>query len=352
MNRRGWWTVVLAGWLTGLAACGRTNAPDPTAEAPSAPAPTRAAESAVPEADQTFAMIPKQKDNPVFAYARQAAEQRAEELGVELLWDGPPSNDPAAQASLIETFVSQGVDGIAVSASNPETLKRAIDKAVEAGVPVVTWDSDAPNSQRAAFYGIDDEATGRMLGEELVALLPEGGKVAILSGVPGAENLERRVRGARAVLEAADGIEVLPVVYGDDDIPRSVEAIADTMAEHPDLAGWVLVGGWPLFARNGLDAVEPGRTKVVAVDPLPETWPWIEDGHVQVIVGQKVFGWGRESVNLLHALATGQPIDADENGFVDSGVDIVVPEATGRYADERYTPLAAYREQFEAAGAR
>lgn len=305
-----------------------------------------------PPAGLTFAVIPKQLDNVVFSYARSAAEQRAAELGVKLLWDAPAQSDEAKQAEVFETYVEQKVDGIAVSCINPDIMQRVIDQAVAQGIHVTTWDSDSPGSKREAFYGMDDYATGKLLGEELAALLPDGGTVALLSGVQGAQNLEERLRGATEVLGANPKLTILDPVYCNDDVHQSVQLINDVMAAHPTLAGWVLVGGWPLFANDGLNAIKPGETKVVAVDPLPEAQRWIRDGYVQVCVGQKIFGWGSESVNLLFALARGEAVKGlKPNGFVDSGVDIVVAAKTGRYAAERYLALDDYARQFPATGA-
>lgn len=133
-----------------------------------------------------FAIIPKQLDNPVFNYAKMGALGAAAKLGnVEIYWNAPETNDEAKQAQIFETYVRQQVDGIAVSCVNAEIMRRVIDRAVEAGIPVVTWDSDSPNSKRQAFYGMDDYEAGKVIGEELAKLIGGKGKVAILSGVQG-----------------------------------------------------------------------------------------------------------------------------------------------------------------------
>lgn len=345
------WVTMLMG-LALLAGCGKPQ-PEPPAQPAKAPSKTetKPAKSAGPDAKgKRFAVIPKQLDNPVFSYAKQGADAACTELGAKLLWDAPVSADAAKQAQMIETYVGQKVDGIAVSCTNPETLKRAIDKAVDAKIPVVCWDSDAPKSKRQAFYGVDDFGTGKILGEELAALLPKGGKVMILSGVQGAENLEQRVKGVKEALSANKDIKVMGTLYCQDQIIAAVHNIRDTMTQTKDLAGWVLVGGWPMFAQNGLDAIKPGVTKVVAVDPLPQAQKWLENGTVQVCVGQKVFGWGAESVRILAALAAGQPVpNANDKGFVNSGVDLVVAKKEGRYNNAKYVDLASYRKQFDAA---
>ena len=108
-----------------------------------------------------FAVIPKVVDHPVFHYARTGAE-----LGnVDIEWRGPDSADELRQKEILESFIAQRVDGIAISTLNGDFLTDTINKAMDAGIPVVTWDSDAPKSKRIAFYGVDDRAAGRRLGE-------------------------------------------------------------------------------------------------------------------------------------------------------------------------------------------
>ena len=325
-----------------LAAAAAIAAGCQKADQPAAGGKTQAKAKAV------FAVIPKQKDNPVFSYARAGAMAKAKELGVEVIWDAPERNDEVKQAQILETFVRQGLDGIAVSCSNPHVLKKAIDKAADAGIPVVTWDSDSPESKRSAFFGVNDYECGRIIGEELGQQIGGKGKVALMSGVQGAQNLTTRLKGCTDVFKAKyPDIKVVTTAYCDDDVPKSVLLITSVMAEHPDLAGWGMVGGWPLFAKNGLNAITPGKTKVVSVDPLPECWPWIEKGYAQVMIGQKVFDWGGKSVELLNKLHKGEKLaEADAKGFVDSGVDIVVLDKTKVKDPSRYISLADYKAMF------
>lgn len=298
----------------------------------------------------SFAIIPKQLDNPVFNYAKLGALGAANKLGnVTIYWDAPQTNDETKQAQIFETYVRQKVDGIAVSCVNAEIMRRVIDKAVEQGIPVVTWDSDSPNSKRQAFYGMNDYEAGKALGEELALLLNGKGKVAILSGVQGAQNLTSRIQGVMDVLNTYPNIRVTTTVYCNDDATRAESLINSVMRQHPDLAGWAMVGGWALFTKTGLSGIKPGVTKVVAVDPLEGyPWMWIEKGYVQVCIGQKVFDWGAKSVEMLYHLAQGRGIpQADEKGFVNSGLDIVVLDKS-RFTDpSRYISLEDYKKMFE-----
>ena len=84
-----------------------------------------------------------------------------------------------------------------------------------------------------------------------------------------------------------------------DDAVRVAEIIASATQRYPDLDGWLSVGGWPVFVRNALDPVDPAKTKVVAFDTIPPAPDLLRAGKVQLLVGQKYFGWGEESVKLL-----------------------------------------------------
>ncbi len=275
-----------------------------------------------------FAFLPKALSIPVFEYARIGAERAARELGgIEILWRAPEITDELRQKEILESFITQRVDGIAVSALNGDLLTRPIDAAVEAGIPVVTWDSDAPRSKRAAFYGVNDFEAGRILGLGLVRLLGGQGKVAILSSL-GADNLQKRLEGARSALDEAEGIEIVEVYDVKDDAVRAAEIIASATQAHPDLDGWLSVGGWPVFLRNALDPVDPERTKVVAFDTIPPAPQLVREGRVQLLVGQKYFGWGYESVKLLARLARGETL---EQTHYYSGVDVVTKENLDAY---------------------
>src|SRR5687767_14936716 len=95
-----------------------------------------------------FAVIPKALNLPVFNYAKIGAERAAKELGnVEVIWRAPEAADELKQKEILESFITQKVDGIAISCNNGDFLTDTINKAMEAGIPVVTWDADAPKSK-------------------------------------------------------------------------------------------------------------------------------------------------------------------------------------------------------------
>ena len=122
--------------------------------------------------------------------------------------------------------------------------------------------------------------------------------MAIITSL-GADNLQKRLEGARAALKAHPDMTIVEEFDVKDDAVRVAEVIASASQRYPDLDGWLSVGGWPVFVRNALDPVDPARTKVVAFDTIPPAPDLLRAGKVQLLVGQKYFGWGEESVRLL-----------------------------------------------------
>lgn len=301
-----------------FSACGRTETGGGASNAPAQP-------------KLRFAVIPKALDIPVFAYAKVGAERAAAELGnVEILWNAPTTADQLRQKEILESFITQRVDGIAISALNGDFLASTINRAIDAGIPVVTWDSDAPNSRRIAFYGVDDFRSGQILGEQAIALLNGTGTVALITSV-GATNLQRRLDGVRDALAKAPGIRIAEIYDIKEDAVRAGELISTGTRRYPGLGAWISVGGWPVFTRNALDAVDPARTKVISFDTVQPALDLMRAGKVHVLLGQKYFGWGEEPVKLLYAITQGRMPAA---AIIDSGVDIVTPANVERYAEQ------------------
>src|SRR5437867_3760578 len=186
-----------------------------------------------------FAVIPKALDIPVFNYAKVGAEREAAKRGdVEVIWRGSENADQLRQKEILESFITQHVDGIAISCLNGDFLTETINRAIDAGIPVVTWDADAPKSKRLAFYGVDDLAAGRILGDQAAALLGGTGTVAIITSV-GATNLERRLQGVRDALATHPRIRIVETYDIKEDPVRCGEIIASGTNRYPDLGAWI-----------------------------------------------------------------------------------------------------------------
>jgi ribose transport system substrate-binding protein len=275
-----------------------------------------------------FAVMPKSLDLPVFNYAKTGAEREAKKLGnIEIIWRAPETADQLRQKEILESFITQRVDGIAISCTNGDFLTDTINKAVDAGIPVVTWDADAPKSKRIAYYGVDDFAAGKIMGDETGKVLGGKGTVAIITSV-GAYNLQRRLDGVQESLKKYPGIKVVEIFDIKEDAVRCAEIIATATNKYPDLSAWIAVGGWPVFTRNALDPVNPKKTKFICFDTIPPAPDIMRSGKVQVLIGQKYFGWGSESVRILADAKAGK---LPPNPIIDSGVDVVTPENLDEY---------------------
>jgi len=276
-----------------------------------------------------FAVIPKALDLPVFDYARKGAERAAKELGnVEVIWRGPETGDQLKQKEILEAFITQRVDGIAISCLNGDFLTEAINRAVDSGIPVVTWDADAPNSKRLAFYGVDDKTGGRIMAEEAVKLLNGKGTVALMTSM-GATNLQRRLDGVLEVLAKYPDIKIVETFDVKEDTVKAAELIATGTNRYPNLGAWISVGGWPVFTRNALVPV-PKSTFVVSFDTIQPAPQLLKEGRVQILIGQKYFGWGIEPVKMLADIKAGKMPPAK---VIDSGVDVVRQDNVDAYIE-------------------
>lgn len=267
-----------------------------------------AADPSVPPPEVVrIGLVAKSESNPVFQAARVGAEDAARELGktlgvkIEVLWRTPADEDAQKQATFIEQLAVVGVDGIAISCSDASKVTAAIDKAVAGGIAVLCFDSDAPASKRFACHAIDDVECGAALMRELAAVLgPAGGKVAVLAGNQTAPNLQARVRGVREEAARHANITIVDVYYHKETAQDAAAKVQEVQTANPDIAGWAMVGGWPLFS-DALMNWKPGEVKIVAVDALPAQLKYVEAGIVQVLLAQRVYHWGYRSVEILTA---------------------------------------------------
>jgi ribose transport system substrate-binding protein len=257
-------------------------------------------------ADRTIVigLVAKSQGNPVFQAARVGAEDAAREIGakrhlnIKIDWRTPNEEDAQKQADAIEQLVLAGAEGISVSCSDANKLTDSINRAVDNGVPVATFDSDAPASKRFVTYGVDDIECGKQTMEELAKVMHGKGIVAILAGNQNAPNLQRRVQGAKEVAKKFPGITIRDVYYHKETPQDAAAKVEQVMQANPDITGWCMIGGWPLFTENALKW-HPGTVQCVSVDALPAQLAYIRSGHVPVLLAQQCYEWGHRTVELL-----------------------------------------------------
>jgi ribose transport system substrate-binding protein len=279
-----------------------------------------------------FAVVPKAMNNPFFDVARDGCLKRAKELGnVECIYKGPIEHEPATQAQIIQDFITQKVDGLAISVADVAAMTKSIDAAAAAGIPVITFDADAPGSKRQAYIGTNNKDFGVALGKQLLQLRPDGGKYAMVSGGPGAKNLAERVDGVREALKGSKWVEVQgSPTFCNDDSTLAIQQMTDLRTATPDLAAIVPVGGWPMFAPEGFKAfvnknkkdIDSGKLTLVVADTLKMQLELLRDGYANALVGQRPFEMGEKAMDTLLAIKKGEKVPE----IVYTGLDLVTKD--------------------------
>jgi ribose transport system substrate-binding protein len=262
------------------------------------------ASQAAEKKSYTLGMIAKSQGNQFFEAARAGANAAAREIGgehgisIKIDWRTPNEEDAQKQADYVEQMVLGGVDGIIISSSDANKLTDAIDRAVARGIPVLTFSGDVPASRRFLALGVDDFKCGEQTFVELAKLMKGKGVVAAIDGNPNAANLQQRAAGFRSAAKAYPGIKVLDIYYHKETPQDAVARIEQVMQAHPEITGWGLLGGWPLFTDKALNW-PPGSIFCVAVDALPPELAYVRSKHVQLLLSQDVYGYGYNSVVRL-----------------------------------------------------
>jgi ribose transport system substrate-binding protein len=264
----------------------------------------------------SFAIVPKSLNNPYFDLSRDGCMDEAKKLGnVKCIYTGPVNQDAAAEVQTIQDLITRGVDGIAISVADEGSVQRVIAHGRAAGIPIITFDADAPNSARQVYVGTDNLQLGKDLAQQLVKAHPTPGTYAMISGGPAAANLAQRVVGVREVLGKAGWKEVSgSPTFCNDDSALGIQQMADLMTGNPSLSAIVAVGGWPLFTENAYNAfydkhkaaIDGGQLTIVSADTLPAELNEVKAGEVAALVGQQPYAMGAKAMDILLALKEGK----------------------------------------------
>jgi ribose transport system substrate-binding protein len=300
VNRQKWSVVAGAALALSVAACGGGNSGTTQQSAPAGGTPAGANKG-----ELKIAVIAKSSTNPVFLSARTGAEAAAKELSqqsgvpVEIAWLTPPAEDGQVQAQRIAQAVNEGAGAILISCSDAGKVTGAINDAVGRGVPVMTFDSDAPESKRFAFYGVDDIKTGKAVMDELAKQMGEKGSIAILAGNQNAPNLRKRVEGVKEAAKAYPNMKIVDTFYHIETPQDAAAEVIRAQNAYPQIQGWAMIGGWPLFTPTLLTDLDASKVKIVSVDALPAELAYVDKGLAPVLLAQPVYQWGYIGVKTI-----------------------------------------------------
>ncbi len=268
--------------------------------------------------------------NEFAPFIKAGVERAARELGVDAVMVGPVGAAADQQVAELENLIQAGVDGIAISSASTDALAPLINRAVEMGIPVVTYNTDNPSSNRLAFAGQDLVQSGREAGELMAKVLGGNGNVLITTLDAAAQWSLDRESGAREALANYPGIKVVSTVNTGTEPQQIYASIENAMLANPNVDGILSLeccstpAAGEYVKRNNLAS----QVKVVGFDLLPATVGLVQEGIVSATIDQNPEQQGFEAVRMLVDALHGQTV-AD----VDTGVKVYDIDNIQEYLD-------------------
>ncbi len=255
------------------------------------------------------------KASDYWQMVRSGAEKADAELeNVELVFKVPYTGTAKDQEAMImEATMKDRVGAMAVSPIDPAGQKKRLNEAAKNAV-FITLDSDAPDSDRIAYVGVDTRTAGREAGELVKKALPQGGKIMAFVGRAELENAKEKFEGLKEALQGSK-VEILGLMADEASQMKAEENANEAIQKHPDLAG--MVGLWSYNGPAILTAVKrakkTGQIKIVCFDEEADTLAGIQEGTIFATVIQQPFEIGYRSVQVMSKLLQGDKSVVPEN---------------------------------------
>lgn len=262
-------------------------------------------------AQERIALVVKTLGNGFFDAAAKGAEEAAAEIGgVEVIYTGPTSATAEGQIEIVNSLIAQNVDAIAISANDPDALVPALKKAMDRGIKVLSWDSGvAPEGRQLHLNPSDTDLIGETIIKLAADYLPDGGDVAILSASSTATNQNAWIDAAKKLMpEKFPNINLVSVVYGDDDSVKSTNEAKGLIASYPDLDAIIAptTVGVVAAAQVVTDEGLIGKINVTGLALPSEFKQFIDNGSSQAVALWNPIDLGYSAVQLAHQLIEGK----------------------------------------------
>lgn len=263
----------------------------------------------------TVAMMPKQKGNAYFIACRKGADEAAKELGINLLWDGPTDTDPAEQNKVIDTWITRGVDVLAIAVENREGLSTVLRKAKQKGIKVVTWDSDAEPDARDFFINqATPDGIAHTLMDTAAKVLGGKGEFAIIMATLTAANqIDWRQRIEARLADKYPDIKLAVVRPCDDKQAKAFEEAGNILNAYPSVK--LIMGICSPSVPGAGEAVKQSGRKDVSVIGLSlpnDNKRYVHEGITKAVILWNTADLGYLTVHAAKALHEGslKPGDA------------------------------------------
>jgi ribose transport system substrate-binding protein len=271
------------------------------------------------DSDEHYIFVAANVQVPYWQAAAAGFSKAGEQMKVQSIFVGPNSYDPKAERGALQEAVRKKPTGILLAVTDPALLKDDIDKAIAAGIPVITWDSDAPGSKRLFFIGTNNYQAGLTGGQRLAQELKGKGNVVVFT-MPEQRNMQDRLRGYRDALERQSGIKVTRVVDIQGDPRIAFDTTTQIVGKERDKVDAFVC----LEAQSGkevagvLNSYHVTGKVVMAMDTDPETLDWIQKGMIAGTIAQKPYTMAFVGLQMLDGLHHNKPPSLDTDWSKDS----------------------------------
>jgi ribose transport system substrate-binding protein len=240
------------------------------------------------EQEERYVFVASNVNLPYWQEAQAGLTDAAKQLGVKSELTGPEKFDPQEQLRAFQKVVESKPAGIMISVTRPELFLDAINAAIAQGIPVITVDSDAPNSKRVMFVGTDNFRAGGESAKRMADILKGQGQVVVIT-IPGQLNVDERLRGVNETLKKYPGIKIVQAIDDKGDPRVANDNIAALLKAKAKIDGIISLeasgGSGAAEALHRLDIKIP----IVGFDKDPETLDWIDRGGITATVTQKPY---------------------------------------------------------------
>lgn len=256
-----------------------------------------------------FVLIPEEIRNPYWQMVKEGADEAGKENNAIVEYTGPLQTSISEHILYIDEAISSKVDGIITQGLNPAQMTGIINKAVQHGIPVITIDTDAPDSERAAYVGTNNYQAGMEAGLALAKAMDGKANVGIIIGSNVSANQQERVSGFKAALKNYPNIKIAAIEVSDISQIQAAEKTFDIYREHPDVDAFF---GASALDALGIASITPSKlTKrpfIIGFDDLPDTLTLIKEDQIDETVAQQPYLMGYKSVQLMVELLQGKKI--------------------------------------------
>lgn len=290
------------------------------------------------EVDEKYVMVTFQAGMDYWKRGIKGFEDAAKVLNVSVEYRGATQYDANEENTVLEQVIAKKPAGIAVTAINPEALSATIDKAVQAGIPVVLFDSNTKDSKVRTFLGTDNRSAGATAANQLAKLIEGTGKVAIITR-PGQLNHQERTDGFIDTLKSSyPNIQVVAIENGKGDQAESEQATRRIIQQVPDLNGiFATEANGGIGVGNALlQTGKAGKIKVIGFDTDKGTLDMVKNGVLSETLAQGTWNMGYWSLQYLFHLHHGLGDSNGESGnqlpvYTDTGISVVTKTNVDSY---------------------